>query len=308
MIDRILDQWLQQQGRQQLFTGQGGHVNIQHQLFAEAQAFDAQVLGNQVELLAHRGQGFLRAKRRAEQIRQVLDCSLRVLGSLANQAGNGVHAVEQEMRPDACLQRIDLGLGCGMHALLPEFADIQVSQQRCRDQGADGRIAEHEAPSASAGSGQSVAEHMIHGINHGTAQSRRDHREQPGAGETAADGHSLQGLARGTQHHRIQECQPLHEHTGHRQFADPGARIAMRGHGDDQGHDLGHDHEREQGRQAAKLRQPVMLGRWARGLAHGAVTGQVIRIAGMLPCAQSVALARCAPIQLRRSRISSAQT
>ena len=80
------------------------HVDAQP--LAQAQLLDARVLPAQRDLVGERRELAVVGHQHAEQFRQVLE---RVLGApriAADQRQHGVHAVEQEMRPDARLQRL----------------------------------------------------------------------------------------------------------------------------------------------------------------------------------------------------------
>ena len=144
VIDRVLDQRLQQEARQRQIARQIVGLDIDVQAIAEAQLFDAQVVIHQVELFAERARCLAAAERGAEKIGEILDRALGLGRARADQARDRVHAVEEEMRADARLQRVDLRLRCGLDAFLPELEHEEVAQQRRRDQRRDRRVAEHE--------------------------------------------------------------------------------------------------------------------------------------------------------------------
>ena len=86
------------------------------------------------------------AQRRAKQIGEVLDGLFRALRVAARQRRDRVHAVEQEVRADARLQRLDARLRFRAHVLLPLMRHEEVPQQQRRDDERDAGIAQQERP------------------------------------------------------------------------------------------------------------------------------------------------------------------
>ena len=100
---------------------------------AEPQRFDALIDARELELFFEPQRAVRVAQRGAEQIGEILDGFLGALRVAARQRRDRVHAVEQEVRPDARLQRLDARARFGAHVLLPLMRDEEVAQQQRRD-------------------------------------------------------------------------------------------------------------------------------------------------------------------------------
>jgi len=68
----------------------------------------------------------------AKQVRQILDHPLGLLWIRADQTGDHVHAVEQEMGANARLQRLDAGLQLGALLNAQLLLQVKVAQQNAR--------------------------------------------------------------------------------------------------------------------------------------------------------------------------------
>ena len=81
------------------------------QALAQAQLLEIEILAGQLDFALQRGEIAVVRHQHAEQIGHVLQRGLGALGLCADQAQHGIDAVEQEMRPDARLQRLQPRLG-----------------------------------------------------------------------------------------------------------------------------------------------------------------------------------------------------
>ena len=70
-----------------------------------------QILATQRYFLAHRDQLPVLGQQTAKQFGQVFERAFRALGIAPNDRQNRIQTVEQEMRPDARLQRLEPCLG-----------------------------------------------------------------------------------------------------------------------------------------------------------------------------------------------------
>ncbi len=106
VVDGILQQRLQNQGRNERVRRHVLHIPAHLEAFAQTQFFNSQVLPRKLHFLAQCDQFVLVCHGRAEQIRHVFQRNLGALGIGAHDAQHGVDGVEQEVRPDARLQRL----------------------------------------------------------------------------------------------------------------------------------------------------------------------------------------------------------
>ena len=113
---------------------------------AEPQRFDALIDARELELFLEPQRAVRVAQRRAKQIGEILDGLLGALRVAARQRRDRVHAVEQEVRPDARLQRLDARLRFRAHVLLPLMRHEEVPQQQRRDDQRDAGVAQQERP------------------------------------------------------------------------------------------------------------------------------------------------------------------
>src|SRR6185312_10975224 len=106
VINRVLEQRLQQQPWHQREHRQLIDVPYHLQPISEPQLLDALVDARDFQLLLEGDGVALLAEVRAEEVCQVLHGLLRERRIRACERGDGVHAVEQEVRTDARLQRV----------------------------------------------------------------------------------------------------------------------------------------------------------------------------------------------------------
>ena len=100
------------------------------QALAQAQLLELEILAAQLDFARQGGQIAVVGHQHAEQIGHVLQRRLGALGLLADQAQHGVDAVEQEMRPDARLQRLQPRLG--QRRRQRAVAQVEVVQNQTR--------------------------------------------------------------------------------------------------------------------------------------------------------------------------------
>ena len=277
VIHRILDQRLQQQRRHRQVRGQVGDVQFHMQALAQTQLFDIQIAPHQVQFLAQRAACGVVTQCRTEQIGQVLDCALGVLRPQRDKARDRVHAVEQEMWPDARLQRLEARLGLGAHARAPLFQHIEIAQQRRTDQRAQRRAAPDEASLKLRRQGQAEIELLIDTEDQRAADDGHQQHQRIRRQHAQPRRQLFQLRTQLAQADRADQRQPLHEHTRRRQPRQQRPRLVARRDQNHQRQQFGNDHHRKQHRQTAKIRQPVrqrgcLLDGWRRGRrgVHGA--------------------------------------
>jgi hypothetical protein len=111
VLHRILDQRLEQQRRHARLGAVALERHVQAQPLGEARALDLQVEALQLHLFGQR-QILHRIDRKAapEEVGELNHHILRPVRRVADQSGNGVQGVEQEVRVDLVPQRADLRL------------------------------------------------------------------------------------------------------------------------------------------------------------------------------------------------------
>ncbi len=144
VIDGVLQQRLQNQWRHFHIEWQRLHVPLHRQSLAQAQGLDIQVTPRHGDFRLQCGALIRTVQRGAKQVRQIMDGLLGDIRVRARQRGNGIHAVEQEMGTDACLQGRHPGTGLGLQLLAPLALDKQVAQGDGRDQRADPEAAQQK--------------------------------------------------------------------------------------------------------------------------------------------------------------------
>ena len=146
VIDRVLEQRLHREPRHERAHRQLADVPGHVEPVAEPQRFDALIDARELELFLEPERAVRVAQRRAKQIGQVLDGLLGALRVAARQCRDRVHAVEQEVRADARLQRLNARLRFRAHVLLPLMRDEEVAQQQRGDDDRDAGVAQQERP------------------------------------------------------------------------------------------------------------------------------------------------------------------
>ncbi len=107
---------------------------------------DTLVGADNLQLLFERDDVALFTQVGAKQVREVLNGLFRTLWVAASQRGDRVHAVEQEMRPDAGLQRIDPRRGLHLDVASPLMRYVEISEGECRHDQANRRVAQQKCP------------------------------------------------------------------------------------------------------------------------------------------------------------------
>ena len=111
VIDGVLEQRLQHQRRHQRIGRHVVDVPVDDEAIAQPQLLQLEVLPAQLDLVGERRQLAVVAHQHAEEVGHVLERGFGALRVGAHQREHGVDAVEQEMRPDARLQRLQPRLG-----------------------------------------------------------------------------------------------------------------------------------------------------------------------------------------------------
>ena len=145
VVDGILEQRLQDQRWDRRIHRQPVDLPVDLQALPEAQSLDALVGARDLDLVRQRDPLAMLAQRRAEQVREVGDRLFRHSRVAARERGDGVHAVEQEMRTDARLQRAHAALRLGLDIGLPLVRDVEVAQCNPGRDRANGEVLQLQA-------------------------------------------------------------------------------------------------------------------------------------------------------------------
>ena len=146
VIDGVLEQGLQRESGHQRIGGQRIHLPVDAQPVTEAQLLHALIGARHVDLLGQRDLVALLVEVGAEQIGEILHGFLGARRVAARERGDGVHAVEQEVRADARLQRVHARLRLQLDVVAPLVRHVEIAQrQRGHDEG-DAGVAHQERP------------------------------------------------------------------------------------------------------------------------------------------------------------------
>ena len=141
MTDRILDQRLQDQRRHQGVEGGGVDPVFDSQARAEVDLLDVEVRPHVFQLLGHLH--FLGAdfpQRDAQQVAQPLDHQVGLVRVAMHERGDGVQRVEQKMRMQLMVQRLQLGFDePRLQPRRPDLAGAGLARVVHRMLQADGR-------------------------------------------------------------------------------------------------------------------------------------------------------------------------
>ena len=154
MLDRVLDQRLQQHAGdddgQRLF----GDLLDDAQFFAEADDLDVEVVVGEGELVGERDERLAVLQQHAQDVGQLDDHLARQFRLRTHERGDGVERVEEEVRIDLALQRVQARLH-QQAALLFQLAldadrvpDLQRNADDDRRAGADGEFDQPDWASA----------------------------------------------------------------------------------------------------------------------------------------------------------------
>ena len=108
MLDRVLDQRLQNHARHDDVGGVGRNFLAHAQLRAKAHHLDVEVLVDRFKLFPQRDEMLLAAQQATQEAGQLVDQRSRGLWLRANQRRDRGERVEEEMRVDLALERFDL--------------------------------------------------------------------------------------------------------------------------------------------------------------------------------------------------------
>ena len=105
---------------------------VDAQALAEPQLLHALVGARHVDLLGERDLVALLAEIGAEQIGEILHRLLGARRVAARERGDGVHAVEEEVRPDARLQRMHARARLHLDVVAPLVRHVEIAQRERR--------------------------------------------------------------------------------------------------------------------------------------------------------------------------------
>ncbi|MCY1295632.1 hypothetical protein D9M70_449800 [compost metagenome] len=257
MDQRVLEQRLEGQLGDRQVGRHAVHLPFQLQALAEPVLLDRQVAATQLQFLAPGHQAARLGQAGAEQVGEV-EHRLLGLGRVdRHQAGDAVQAVEQEMRLDPCLQRLDARAQLGLLLAPPLALQIEVAQQQRRDDQPDQAVAQVQLQLAAAR--QRAAEVVI--VGHRRADQRQHHHQQaaqkPGPGRAQAH----QPRPQAAQHGGGEQHDPLHEQRGQRQAHPVEAGGHRLGEHQRQHQQLGQQHQHQQRLGGAQFGQEEIVGR-----------------------------------------------
>src|SRR5262249_52182827 len=129
VVDRVLEQRLQHQRRQQRVGGRRIELPGDAQPLAEAQLLDLGVALEQPYLVGKAHEALRIRDEAAKQVRQVLERPLGALRVAANERQHRVDAVEEKVRPDARLQRLQPRLGERRRERLDQQPEIDEQER-----------------------------------------------------------------------------------------------------------------------------------------------------------------------------------
>src|SRR5450755_1497979 len=143
VINGVFQQRLQHQWRHLRISRHVVDVPFDGQAIAETQFLQLEVLPAQLDLVGKRRKLAVVAHENAEQIRQIFQRRFRAPRLAAHQRQYRGDAVEQEMRPDAGLQRLQPRLGNRRRERFR--TQLKIEQEHTRDQQREHNVAKHGA-------------------------------------------------------------------------------------------------------------------------------------------------------------------
>src|SRR6266699_1094268 len=144
VLERVLDQRLEQEDGDSYVQDRGIDVEPDLELVPKAHPLDVQIVLEKRQLLAQRHLVSLLIETAAQQRRQPEQHLLRLLGVLVRQYRDGVQRIEQKVRPQLRPQRIQLAA-----RELPLGIGIQPAEAEGREENEQRPVVEHaheEAP------------------------------------------------------------------------------------------------------------------------------------------------------------------
>ena len=199
----------------------------------------------------------------AEQIREILHCLLGALRDRARQRSDGVHAVEEEVRADARLQRTDARQRFHLDAALPLGAHVEVAQRQRADDETDAEVAQQEAGVIASGRRLSMPGSRR---SRSGRPGRRARKSTPTRRDQQRDGDQrrlrrrqrVQPGARAAQHGRAGQSDPQQEQRAAGEIDPEAAVQRLARDREHQRHELDDQHDREH--RAAIRRNPAGRG------------------------------------------------
>ena len=116
------------------------------QPFAQPQLLDARIDARDLEFVAQRNLTMRVGEVEPEQVGEVLDRRLGAHRIRSRQRRDGVHAVEQEVRTDARLERADPCARLELDVAAPLMGHMEVPQRQHPDDRRDADIGQQEFP------------------------------------------------------------------------------------------------------------------------------------------------------------------
>ena len=190
--------------------------NMDAQAIAETLLLDAQIDLGELYLSRQRRQRLRVRERGTEQVGQVFDDLFGEIRVDAGQAGDGVHAVEQEVRPDQCLQRADARLRLEDDAAAPLARHVQVAhgegdEDRTRRHGAQQEVGVRVVDD---GKGADSRRDLPGEFGKDQAQQFEDEKSDD---EGAVLAHPFEPAAQLAHDRGAEQCQPEYEERDFRQ-------------------------------------------------------------------------------------------
>ena len=148
VLDRVLDERLQQHARDHDVEGVGVDRFLDLQLGAEAHRLDVQVLVDRLELLPQRHEVLLAAQQAAEQPRELHDQHPRRLRLRPDQRRDRGQRVEEEVRVDLAGERLDARRHQEFFLLLQPVLDPRAVPDLDRNRDAQHRREDDQAVAA----------------------------------------------------------------------------------------------------------------------------------------------------------------
>jgi hypothetical protein len=192
----------------------------------------------------------------AEQVGQVLHRLFGACRVAACQGCDGVHAVEQEVRPDAGLQCVHARLGLQLDVVPPFVGNVEVAQRERGHHQRDDDIAQQEGPvilgKLAAGvepAGAAAEPPRQRGDHHDEERGQRQHH-----GRTARQRLPVQVGAQHAKRGGVGEADPQQEHRSARQVRPEAERHLVARQRQHQRRELADDHDREHRPRPAEIR------------------------------------------------------
>ncbi len=177
VIDRVLEEGLQHESRHESVARQRVDAPQNAQARTQPQLLDPLINAGDLQLVRERDDVTLFAQVGAKQIGQILYGLFRLCRIGARERCDRVHAVEEKMRPDTCLQSMYACRRLHLHVTLPLVSHIEVAQCQRRHHYADRYVAQYERPGLH---GKQALPAQISRPPHAaeSVRAERDHRDE----------------------------------------------------------------------------------------------------------------------------------